>query len=127
MNHSLFGFIIDNDIQLDIANRRLVRIYSVETERSILFGVVSLNDTMVRLLVFLLQHGQDHDNKMTKDDILKNVWEVNDRAASSQRLWQAIKELRLKLSSIGLPSDFIINVRGAGYSLGNHTVTPLFY
>lgn len=127
MNNSLFGFIIDNDIQLDIANRRLVRIYSVETERSILFGVVSLNDTMVRLLVFLLQHGQDHDNKMTKDDILKNVWEVNDRAASSQRLWQAIKELRLKLSSIGLPSDFIINVRGVGYSLGNHTVTPLFY
>lgn len=127
MNKELFGFIIDNDIQLDIANRRLTRIYTVSAERSVLFGAVLLNDNMVRLLVFLLKNGQNQERKITKDEIFKIVWEENNLTASSQRLWQTIKELRTKLSSIGLPHNFIINVKGAGYSLSNHNIIPLYY
>ncbi|MBH3321606.1 hypothetical protein I5Q06_19770 [Serratia ureilytica] len=52
MERNLFGFIIDNDIQLDIANKRLVRINSLSPEKLVLFSAVTLNDAMVRLLVF---------------------------------------------------------------------------
>lgn len=52
MERNLFGFIIDNDIQLDIANKRLVRINSLSPEKLVLFSTVTLNDAMVRLLVF---------------------------------------------------------------------------
>ncbi|MCC4107990.1 winged helix-turn-helix domain-containing protein [Serratia ureilytica] len=126
MERNLFGFIIDNDIQLDIANKRLVRINSLSPERLVLFSAVTLNDAMVRLLVFLLlQYGNGQE--LSKNEILKSVWDDNNYSSSSQKLWQTIKELRLRLDAIGLPHDFIINVRGSGYTLNNPIVTPLFY
>ncbi|MHA7844783.1 hypothetical protein [Serratia sp. D1N4] len=46
---------------------------------------------------------------------------------SSQHLWQATKELRAKLKLIGLPDSFIVNVKGVGYAINDHVVTPLYY
>lgn len=126
MERHLFGFIIDNDIQLDIANKRLVRIKSLAPEKWVHFSAVTLNDAMMRLLVFLLQH-HGNGQKLTKTEILRRVWDENSYSSSSQKLWQTIKELRLRLDVIGLPHDFIINVKGAGYALNNPVVTPLFY
>ncbi|BEM60181.1 hypothetical protein SME22J_40420 [Serratia marcescens] len=126
MERHLFGFIIDHDIQLDIANKRLVRINSLAPEKWVHFSAVTLNDAMVSLLVFLLQHHGD-DRKLTKTEILQQVWDDNSYSSSSQKLWQTIKELRLRLDAIGLPHDFIVNVKGAGYTLNNPVVTPLFY
>ncbi|MCP1107554.1 helix-turn-helix domain-containing protein [Serratia nevei] len=126
MERNLFGFIIDNDIQLDIANKRLVKINSLSPEKWVHFSAVTLNDAMVRLLVFLLQqHGKG--KKLTKTEILKKVWDDNSYSSSSQKLWQTVKELRLRLDALGLPHDFIVNVKGAGYTLNNPVVTPLFY
>ncbi|MBH3000083.1 winged helix-turn-helix domain-containing protein [Serratia marcescens] len=126
MERNLFGFIIDNDIQLDIANKRLVRINSLSPDKLVLFSAVTLNDAMMRLLVFfLLQHGNGEE--LSKNEILKKVWDENHYSSSSQKLWQTVKELRLRLSAIGLPHDFIVNVRGSGYTLNNPVVTPLFY
>ncbi|MHA7844784.1 winged helix-turn-helix domain-containing protein [Serratia sp. D1N4] len=126
MENNLYGFLIDNDIQLDIANRRLVRIYTEKTEKTMLFCAVMLNDITMELLVCLLnQHGK---NKiLSKEELLENIWERNNISSSSQRLWQAIKELRAKLNVVGLPDDFIVNVKGVGYSSNGHVVTPLFY
>lgn len=126
MERNLFGFIIDNDIQLDIANKRLVKINSLSPEKWVHFSAVTLNDAMVRLLVFLLQqHGKGQ--RLTKTEILKKVWDDNSYSSSSQKLWQTVKELRLRLDALGLPHDFIVNVKGAGYTLNNAIVTPLFY
>ncbi|MGP8334337.1 hypothetical protein [Serratia sp. CY43514] len=44
MERHLFGFIIDHDIQLDIANKRLVRINSLAPEKWVHFSAVTLND-----------------------------------------------------------------------------------
>jgi DNA-binding winged helix-turn-helix (wHTH) protein len=120
MERSLYGFLIDNDIQLDIANRRLVRIYTEKTEKTILFCTVILNDTAMDLLVFLLMH---HGKKkaLSREELLENI------SFSSQHLWQATKELRAKLKLIGLPDSFIVNVKGVGYAINDHVVTPLYY
>lgn len=126
MDRDLFGFIIDYDIQLDIANQRLVRLHCSAPEKNVHFSAVTLSEAMVRLLVFLLlQHGGEHG--ISKNEILKQVWDENNHSSSSQKLWQTVKELRIRLGVIGLPPDFIVSVRGRGYSLGNHTITPLYY
>lgn len=124
-DNKLFGFIIDHDIQLDIANKRLFRITTEASGNLIYFGAVSLSDTPTRLLVFLLNRASDA--YISKEDILCDVWEGNDLTSSTQRLWKTIKELRLKLEAIGLANDFIVNVKGAGYSLNCSSITPLFY
>lgn len=126
MERHLFGFIIDNDIQLDIANKRLVRIKSLAPEKWVHFSAVTLNDAMMRLLVFLLQH-HGNGQKLTKTEILRRVWDENSYSSSSQKLWQTVKELRIRLGAIGLPPDFIVSIRGDGYSLSNHTITPIYY
>ncbi len=126
MERNLYGFLIDNDIQLDIANRRLVRIYTEKTEKTMLFCAVMLNDTMMDLLVCLLdQYGKN--KTLSKEELLENIWGKNNISFSNQRLWQAIKELRAKLNLIGLPDSFIINVKGVGYAISSHRITPLFY
>lgn len=125
MENNLFGFIIDNDIQLDIANKRLTRIDTVQSGRTVMFVSVELNNIMLRLLVFMLWHSES--DGVPKEKILKHVWDDINLSSSNQCLWRTIKELRLKLNSIGLPDDFILNVRGEGYSLNKVDVIPLFY
>ncbi|MBC3231820.1 winged helix-turn-helix domain-containing protein [Serratia fonticola] len=128
MENNLFGFLIDNDIQLDIPHKRLIRISTISSGKmgkAVLFGSIELSEVTLRLLVFILQH--EKGERLSKDEIFKYVWEDANLSSSNQRLWQAINELRLKLSSLGLPHDFILNTRGAGYSLNSSDVTPLFY
>ncbi|ATM74962.1 hypothetical protein CRN79_03470 [Serratia fonticola] len=120
----LYGFLIDDDIQLDIANKRLIRVSSTTTERGILLGAVELNESMVRLLICLLKHATK--NRVSKSVIFQEVWEDNNLTGSSQLLWQTIKSLRYKLESIGIDSSFVTNVRGKGYTLKSDKIIPLF-
>ncbi|CNJ27316.1 helix-turn-helix domain-containing protein [Yersinia mollaretii] len=127
MENGLFGFIIDDDIQFDIANKRLTRVSAVFPERSMIVGAVALNDVMVRFLKCLLTRVAKGEHTVSKEIFLKEVWEDYNLVASSQQLWKTIRELKFKLASIGLNQDFIVNVGRVGYSLRIHTITPLFY
>ncbi|CAI1717022.1 Transcriptional regulatory protein, C terminal [Serratia fonticola] len=124
MENRLYGFLIDDDIQFDIANRRLLYYSDGASERTLFFKVISLNEIQTRLLIYLLANCRDA--VIYKNDIMKNVWEEINLSSSSQRLWHAINELRKKLASLGLPEDFIANVHGIGYSVDNHRVSSLF-
>lgn len=126
MNYELFGFLIDNDIQLDIANKRLTRISAPNTERSIIMGAVLLNGTTVRLLTYLLMARVDGEHPVPRQDIFKYVWEDVGLSASSQQLWKTMNELKLKLSHIGLNQDFIIKKGSDGYLIKQHCITKLF-
>lgn len=126
MKYELFGFLIDNDIQLDIANKRLTRISAPNTERSIIMGAVLLNGTTVRLLTYLLMARVDGEDPVSRQDIFKYVWEEVGLSASSQQLWKTMNELKLKLSHIGLNQDFIIKKGSHGYLIKQHCITKLF-
>lgn len=54
MDNRLFGFLLDDDIQLDIANKRLVCYRAETSEDAMFFKVVTLNDVQLRLLLLLL-------------------------------------------------------------------------
>jgi DNA-binding winged helix-turn-helix (wHTH) protein len=124
MENRLYGFLIDDDIQFDIANRRLLYYSDGAAERTLFFKVISLNEIQTRLLIYLLANCRDA--VIYKNDIMKNVWEEINLSSSSQRLWHAINELRKKLASLGLSEDFIANVHGIGYCVDNHRISSLF-
>jgi DNA-binding winged helix-turn-helix (wHTH) protein len=121
----LYGFIINGSIQLDIANRRLSRFYS-PTEKSVLFAYVMLNKTTLQLLIYLLKNACRQEIS-SKEDILRHLWDEQEDFSSNQRLWQVMKELKLKLRAIELPSDFIVSIKGRGYSVKDCSIVALFY
>ena len=124
MESRLYGFLIDNDIQFDIANRRLVQFSDESAERALFFKVIYLNEIQTRLLIYFLANRLD--DVIYKNDIMKNVWEEINLSSSNQRLWHTVNELRKKLLSIGLSDDFIMNVHGIGYSIDSQRVSSLF-
>ncbi|SFD41639.1 winged helix-turn-helix domain-containing protein [Pragia fontium] len=125
MNMKLHGFLIGSDIQVDIDNKRLIRISSENSYKILNLSAVVLKDTVMKLLIFLLTHASDHI--VSNEEILQKVWEENNLSSSNQRLWQVVTELKEKLSLIGMPQDFIINRRGEGYKINSTRITPLYY
>ncbi len=125
MDYKLYGFIIGEKIHFHIESRRLYRLPSSSTDKNFIFGSMLLNETMMQLFLYLLQHA--HKQKVTKDELLKNIWEENNLSSSTQRLWQVLKNLNKKISLLGLPDDFIAYVKGSGYIIDYSDITPIYY
>jgi len=125
MKDKIYGFLIDEEVLLDITKRRMVRFTDVSSINSMTIRVVSLNVTLVRLLTLLLTN--KNETIISKNDILFYVFGRDNPSSSSQRVWHAINELKQKLSAIGLPDDFILNVRNSGYLINNHQISVLFH
>ncbi len=123
MEDNLHGFLIDEDIYFNVNHRRLMYFINEGEEHSMSFRLVFLNEMQTRLLSFLLENRKS--DVISKNKILKNVWDEFGLSSSNQRLWQEIKKLKSKLSSIGLNDDLITNVRGIGYSVDNQRVKSL--
>ncbi|VEC02172.1 Transcriptional regulatory protein, C terminal [Cedecea lapagei] len=80
---------------------------------------------MHMLFVYLLLR---HNHKfVSKEELMVNIWEGNNLIPSTQRLWQVINNLNKKLELLGLPANFIHNVKGRGYSIRYDEITPLYY
>ncbi|CAI1838546.1 winged helix-turn-helix domain-containing protein [Serratia fonticola] len=123
MEDNLHGFLIDEDIYFNVNHRRLMYFINEDEKHPMSFRLVFLNEMQTRLLSFLLENRKSE--VISKNKILKNVWDEFGLSSSNQRLWQEIKKLKSKLSSIGLNDDLITNVRGVGYSVDNQRVKSL--
>lgn len=125
MGYRLYGYVIGKEVHFEIDNGRLYRLPQGSTEKYFMFGSVLFNHTMLQLFIYLLQHGRQ--NIVTKEELLRVVWEENDLVPSTQRLWQVLKNLNRRLSLLGLPEDFITSVRGSGYCINYVDITPIYY
>ncbi len=123
MDSRLYGFLLEDDVIFNIGTRNLIYYCNETSEHPLFLKVVSLNETQSRLFVFLLTHR--NNSVIDKDKIMKYVWDEFDLPSSNQRLWKTINDLKKKLSSIGLPDDFIANVHGMGYSISNSKIGTL--
>lgn len=123
----LFGFIIDNDVQLDISNKRITRLTAVRDERLMVMGAAFLNDTMVRFLVCLLTHYLAGETHVSKQSIFDYFWNNHNCIISSQHLWRNVRDLRFKLESVGLDQGFITSIGRTGFTIKNHVIYPLFF
>ncbi|MBL5825929.1 winged helix-turn-helix domain-containing protein [Serratia fonticola] len=125
MENRLFGFLIDSDIQVDIKGNRVFKITTDKSDQGYVFIVVSLKSITMKLLTYLLIHAKDKE--VSREELLRQVWEGNDLSSSNQRLWQVAKELRSRLSLIGIPEGFIESPRGQGYKINNSSIIGLYY
>lgn len=125
MEYQLYGFLVGDEVRLDIASKRLFRFTPGWDERHLSFSAIYLNDTMLQLFVYLLIHARRQS--VTKDELFKNIWEKNNLSPSSQRLWQVTSRLNKQLALIGLPDDFIKNIKGTGYIISYDKILPLYY
>lgn len=125
MDYQLHGFMIGSEIHFDILNQRLYRLPSRHADQSIVFVAISLNKTMLELLLYLMIHARERP--VSKDELIREVWEENGLSCSSQRLWQVLHNLNKKLEKLGLPDDFILNSRNDGYRITGELVRPVYY
>ncbi|NGX85868.1 winged helix-turn-helix domain-containing protein [Rahnella sp. Lac-M11] len=70
---------------------------------------------MMRLLIYMLE--TSGHRIVSNNEIMIQVWENHLVSASSQRLWQVMRELKKKLSLPGLPEEFIMRIESKGYFL----------
>ena len=62
-----------------------------------------------------------------KKELFEKIWEAHNLSPSAQRLWQVLHNLNNKLGLLGLPRDFILNIRGQGYVINYPDVIPVYY
>ncbi|QMA40158.1 helix-turn-helix domain-containing protein [Citrobacter freundii] len=125
MGYRLYGFMIGDEIHFDISNRRLYRLTGSHTEKSLAFASIYFNETMLRLFLYLLMNARSQP--VTKEELFEKIWEAHSLSPSTQRLWQVLHNLNNKLSLLGLPRDFILNIRGRGYIINYSDVIPVYY
>jgi hypothetical protein len=58
MGYRLYGFMIGDEIHFDISNRRLYRLTGSHNDKSVAFASIYFNETMLRLFLYLLEHGR---------------------------------------------------------------------
>ena len=125
MGYRLYGFMIGAEIHFDISNRRLYRLTGSHTEKNIVFASIYFNETMIRLFVYLLINARSQP--VPKEELFEKIWEAHNLSPSAQRLWQVLHNLNNKLGLLGLPRDFILNIRGQGYVINYPDVIPVYY
>lgn len=124
-NRKVFGYVIENDIQVNIIQNRVINISQLSRNNS---SVVQMRKTMMRLFIYLLENAEGQI--IQREDILLNVWDKYGLSSSSQRLWQVMQCLRKKLSQIGLSEDFITRVEKGpqrGYQIAGNKVRAIYY
>lgn len=126
MFRTTFGFLINDNIQIDIHNRRIIKLHIEEDRKpyAMNVSVISIKDLQMILLAYLLANGSRHP--VNRDDILKNVWDNRNLKSSSQILWATLKDLKSNLSIVGLGDDFIVSDKGAKYSINATRVQALY-
>ncbi|MBE0006936.1 helix-turn-helix domain-containing protein [Citrobacter freundii] len=125
MGYRLYGFMIGTEIHFDISNRRLYRLTGSHTEKNIVFASIYFNETMLRLFLYLLINARSQP--VPKEELFEKIWEAHNLSPSAQRLWQVLHNLNNKLGLLGLPRDFILNIRGQGYVINYPDVIPVYY
>lgn len=125
MGYRLYGFMIGAEIHFDISNRRLYRLTGSHTEKNIVFASIYFNETMLRLFLYLLINARSQP--VPKEELFEKIWEAHNLSPSAQRLWQVLHNLNNKLGLLGLPRNFILNIRGQGYVINYPDVIPVYY
>ncbi|CNI35333.1 hypothetical protein HB991_11585 [Yersinia mollaretii] len=126
MFRSTFGFLINDNIQVDIHHRRIIKLRMDEARKSYALNVsvIAVKDLHMMLLAYLLANGRQ--NPVKREDILRNVWDERNLKSSSQILWTTLKDLKTELALVGLNEDFITSEKGAHYSINAHKVQALY-
>ncbi len=124
MERVLVGYYIGSNVQLEIAQRRLSNFDS----KSRKIRCYILRETMMRLFLFLLENA--NGKIVTNEQIMYNVWDLHGLKSPSQRLWQVMQALKLRLATLGVEHDFIMRVETfevKGHCLKREMIKPFYF
>jgi DNA-binding winged-HTH domains len=82
-------------------------------------NIVHLSDNMSRCLYVLLQN---RDQVVTKEVLLKEVWERNGVIVTETSIRQTLSQLRRALTSVGLEHDVIFTLPRQGYKFSDRAL-----
>lgn len=119
------GYYIGQYVQFDLSHRR---ISNFDKRNHSAIKEYRLRETMLRLLLFLLQNA--NDNAVLFKDILYHVWDRHGLQSSNQRLWQVMQLLQFRLLSLHVPHDFITFCQmtgGKGVYLKGDMIRPYYF
>lgn len=119
------GYYIGQHVQFDVRHRRISN-FNKKNHSAV--KEYQLRDTMLRLLLFLLQNA--NDNVVLLKDILYHVWDSQGLQSSNQRLWQVMQLLQFRLLSLQVPPDFITfcqTPKGKGICLNGAMIKPYYF
>ncbi|MDA5483486.1 helix-turn-helix domain-containing protein [Yersinia intermedia] len=119
----VYGILINGVVLVNVRHSILLH-FTHGSPRQCVVETLPLGSTEIRLLVHLLLHADD--TVADYREALTRVWENNDLVPSYKRMSEVVRDLRGKLSLLGLPADFIRTVRGQGYCIEGHVITPLY-
>ena len=118
----IYGYNIGNEILYQVSGRALLNIKRVSGMSSKVH-LIKLRKTMAELFLYLLKNATKR--VVYDDEILTQIWDKHGLKGSHHRLWQVMKDLKIKVIEIGLTEDFIIRVNGKGYLLKHEVILPL--
>lgn len=121
----IYGFLIDQCIYIDIKKGCIFRLESENSSSTSPLGFLYLNDTMMSLFSYLLIHARARF--VTKEEVLKNVWDENNLSSSGTRLWQVFTSLKHKLALLNLPDGLIRYEKRKGFFIEHQNILTIYY
>jgi two-component SAPR family response regulator len=125
MIYQPYGFIIDSVIHINIKKGCIFRMDSADKISGLPLGILYINDTMMSLFSYLLIHARNRF--ITKEEVLKNVWDEHNLSSSGTRLWQVFTTLKQKLALLHLPENLIEYEKRKGYIIKYDNIVALYY
>ncbi|WP_114194682.1 winged helix-turn-helix domain-containing protein [Edaphovirga cremea] len=123
---NLYGYIIKFDngyhIQVDLLSGQLLMIPVTKKSQP---QVISAKRTKMKLLCYLLEKA--NNNYVSREELLREVWEASNLSSSYQRLSQVTTKLTEELLYLNAPIDFIIYCRGKGYTINCSQILRLHF
>lgn len=121
-----YGFLINDNIQVDVNQRRIIKLHLSDEKRSnvMTVTVITLKDINMALLTYLLS--SDKEKPVKREDIMRNVWDNRNLKSSSQALWATLKDLKSNLAMVGLDENFISIDRSYRYSINAKKIEKLY-
>ncbi|PYD38135.1 hypothetical protein CT690_14715 [Serratia plymuthica] len=118
----VFGYLIAENVLFDIKKYNLININCKKIKSVSTFS--GMRETMSRLLIYLLENSAREN--ISIEDILFNVWDKYGLQSSTSRLWQVMQTLKINLSEIGVPQDFITQTTSNSYTVKTDLVRVLY-
>ncbi len=112
-----FGFVINNEIIFMRKKNSLINITEKKTK------IIKLRPTMSNFINYMLE--QRNSNFISDNDLLTMIWEENNLQASTQRLWQVVRDVKYKLIDAGLELDLFNRVERSGYVVNKKIIVEL--
>lgn len=116
------GYYINSDVYFDLDKKTLFNISKSFPSHQ--RAPIVLRETMFRLFAYLLENA---DGTIIENNvILLDIWDKHGLSSSNQRLWQVMYSLKIKLTSLGVPDDFIMRVESKGYYVKENLISVLY-